>query len=118
MSCRRVLSSTPLLSKGFGNRVRQRGKETYKLELTNKKYKYYKLLESGKQVGGPLPTQALVGWHPNIYIFIFYFFFFRFPDLFAICRDTFSKWCFGNLFRALAVTYGFQGYYIDMQLFW
>jgi hypothetical protein len=34
------------VSKGFGNRVRQRGKENYKLELTNKKYKYYKLLES------------------------------------------------------------------------
>jgi hypothetical protein len=25
---------------GFGNRVRQRGKETYKLKLTNKNYKY------------------------------------------------------------------------------
>jgi hypothetical protein len=42
--------------------VTQRGKETYKLELTNKKYKYYKLLESGKQVMGPALTQALVGW--------------------------------------------------------
>jgi hypothetical protein len=26
------------VSKGFGNRVRQWGKETYKLELTNKNY--------------------------------------------------------------------------------
>jgi hypothetical protein len=42
--------------------VRQRGKGTYKLELTNKKYKYYRLLESGKQVVGPVSTQALVGW--------------------------------------------------------
>jgi hypothetical protein len=43
---------------GFGNRVRQQGKETYKLKLTNKNYKYYKLLESGKQVVGPVSTQA------------------------------------------------------------
>jgi hypothetical protein len=34
MACRRVLSSTPA-SKGFGNRWRQRGIETYKLELIN-----------------------------------------------------------------------------------
>jgi hypothetical protein len=32
--------------------VRQRGKETYKLKLTNKNYKYYIGLESGKQVVG------------------------------------------------------------------
>jgi predicted solute-binding protein len=38
--------------------VRQRGKETYKLKLTNKNYKYYKLLESGKQVVGLVSTQA------------------------------------------------------------
>jgi hypothetical protein len=37
-------------------RVRQKGKETYKLELTNKKYKYYTLLESDKQVVGPVST--------------------------------------------------------------
>jgi hypothetical protein len=42
--------------------MRQRGKEAYKLEPTNKKYKYYKSLESGKQVVGPISTQALVGW--------------------------------------------------------
>jgi hypothetical protein len=42
--------------------VRQRGKETYKLELTNKNYNYYKLLESGKQVVGPVSKQALVDW--------------------------------------------------------
>jgi hypothetical protein len=42
--------------------VRQRGKETYKLELTNKNYKYYKLLESGKQVVGPVSAQTLVDW--------------------------------------------------------
>jgi hypothetical protein len=47
---------------GFGNRVRQQGKETYKLELTNKNYKYYKLLESSKKVVGPVSTQALVDW--------------------------------------------------------
>jgi hypothetical protein len=28
--------------------MRQRGKEAYKLKLTNKKYKYYIELESGK----------------------------------------------------------------------
>jgi hypothetical protein len=39
---------------GFGNRVRQQGKETYKLKLTNKNYKYYKLLESSKKVVGPV----------------------------------------------------------------
>jgi hypothetical protein len=47
---------------GFGNRVRQPGKETYKLELTNKNYNYYKLLETGKQVVGLVSTQALVEW--------------------------------------------------------
>jgi hypothetical protein len=47
---------------GFRNRVGQREKETYKLELTKNKYKYYKLLESDKQVMGPVSTQALVGW--------------------------------------------------------
>jgi hypothetical protein len=46
----------------FGNRVRQQGKETYKLELTNKKYKYYELLESGIHFVGSVSTQALVGW--------------------------------------------------------
>jgi hypothetical protein len=30
--------------------VRQRGKETYKLELTNKKYKYYKFGGRGGEV--------------------------------------------------------------------
>jgi hypothetical protein len=48
MACRRVLL------------VRQRGKETYKLKLTNKNYKYYNGLESGKQVMGPV--SALVDW--------------------------------------------------------
>jgi hypothetical protein len=33
--------------------LRQRGIETYKLELTNKKYNKYKLLESDEQVVGP-----------------------------------------------------------------
>jgi hypothetical protein len=42
--------------------VRQRGKETYKLKLTNKNYKYHNWLESGKQIVGPVSTQALVGW--------------------------------------------------------
>jgi hypothetical protein len=58
MSCRRVLSSTPV-SMGFGNRGGQQGKGTYKLKLTNK---YYKLLESSKKVVGPVSTQALVDW--------------------------------------------------------
>jgi hypothetical protein len=47
---------------GFGNLVRQQGKETYKLKLTNKNYKYYNGLESGKQVVGPVSAQALVDW--------------------------------------------------------
>jgi hypothetical protein len=47
---------------GFGNRVRQQGEETYKLKLTNKNYKYYKLLESSKKVVGPVSTQTLVDW--------------------------------------------------------
>jgi hypothetical protein len=44
--------------------VRQQVRETYKLKLTNKYYKYYeyKGLESGKQVVGPLSAQALVDW--------------------------------------------------------
>jgi hypothetical protein len=47
------------VSKGFGNRGGQQGKETYKLKLTNK---YYKLLESSKKVVGPVSTQAHVDW--------------------------------------------------------
>jgi hypothetical protein len=42
--------------------VRQRGKETYKLKLTNKNYKYYNRLESGKQVVRPVSAQTLVDW--------------------------------------------------------
>jgi hypothetical protein len=29
-------------------------------------------------------------------VFFFFFFFFSFPNLFAICRDAFSKWCVGK----------------------
>jgi hypothetical protein len=47
---------------GFGNRWGQLGIHTYKLKLTNKNYKYYKLLESDKQVVGPVSTQAPVDW--------------------------------------------------------
>jgi hypothetical protein len=46
----------------FGNRWRQRGKETYKLKLTNKNYMYKNGLESGKQLVGPLSAQTLVDW--------------------------------------------------------
>jgi hypothetical protein len=42
--------------------VRQREKVTYKPKLTNKNYKYYNGLESGKQVVGPVSAQALVEW--------------------------------------------------------
>jgi hypothetical protein len=42
--------------------VRQRGKEAYKLKLTNKNYKDYNGLESGKQVVRPISAQTLVGW--------------------------------------------------------
>jgi hypothetical protein len=38
------------VSIGFRNLVRQRGKEAYKLKLTNKNYKDYNGLESGKNV--------------------------------------------------------------------
>jgi hypothetical protein len=46
--------------------VRQRGKETYKLKLRNKNYKYYNGLESGKQVVGPVPAQAFVEWRLGV----------------------------------------------------
>jgi hypothetical protein len=42
--------------------VRQLGKKACKLELTNKNYKEYNGLESGKQVVGPISAQTLVGW--------------------------------------------------------
>jgi hypothetical protein len=42
--------------------VRQWGKEAYKLKLTNKNYKYYNGLVSGKQAAGPISAQALVDW--------------------------------------------------------
>jgi hypothetical protein len=42
--------------------VGQWGKETYKLKLTNRNYKYKKRLESGKQVVGPISTQVPVDW--------------------------------------------------------
>jgi hypothetical protein len=32
----------------------------------------------------------------NESVFIFFYFFFRFLNLFAVCRDTFSKWCVGK----------------------
>jgi hypothetical protein len=47
---------------GFGNRGGQQGKEAYKMKLTNKNYKYYKLLESSKKAVGPVSTQGLVDW--------------------------------------------------------
>jgi hypothetical protein len=61
MTCRRVLSRTPLLVRG-SETVRQRGKGTYKLGLTNKNYNLYKLLESDKQVVWPVSTQGPVDW--------------------------------------------------------
>jgi hypothetical protein len=42
--------------------VRQRGKKAYKLKLTNKNYKDYNGLESGKQVVGPISALTLVDW--------------------------------------------------------
>jgi hypothetical protein len=42
--------------------VRQRGKETYKLKLTNKDFNYKSRLESGKQAVGPISAQTLVDW--------------------------------------------------------
>jgi hypothetical protein len=57
MASRRVLSSTPLLV---------RGSETLwdsgERKLTNKNYKDYNGLESGKQVVGPVSAQSLVDW--------------------------------------------------------
>jgi hypothetical protein len=57
MSCRRVLSSTPLWV--WGSETVWDSRER---KLTNKKYKYYKLLKSSKKVVGPVSTQALVDW--------------------------------------------------------
>jgi hypothetical protein len=54
MSCRRVLNSTPLLVRS-SETVWGSGKG-------NLQTRTYKLLESGKQVVGPVSTQALVGW--------------------------------------------------------
>jgi hypothetical protein len=56
-----MVGSIKDVSIGFGNLVRQRGKEAYKLKLTNKKYKDYNELESGKQVVGPISAQTVVG---------------------------------------------------------
>jgi hypothetical protein len=42
--------------------VRQRGKEAYKLKLTNKNHKDYNGLESAKQDVGPISAHMLVGW--------------------------------------------------------
>jgi hypothetical protein len=42
--------------------VRQRGKEAYKLKLTNKNCKDCNGLESGRQVVGPMSAQMLVDW--------------------------------------------------------
>jgi hypothetical protein len=54
------------VSIGFGNLVKQRGKEVYKLKLTNnpiiKNYNDYNGLESCKQVVRPVSAQTLVGW--------------------------------------------------------
>jgi hypothetical protein len=57
MSCRRVLSNTPLWV--WGSETVWDSRER---KLTNKNYKYYKLLESSKKVVGPVSTQALVDW--------------------------------------------------------
>jgi hypothetical protein len=64
MSCRRVLSSTPLLVRGSetggeGNRNLQT--RTYKQEIH-----LYKLLESDKQVVGPVSTQAPLDWRQSL----------------------------------------------------
>jgi hypothetical protein len=42
--------------------VRQRGKEAYKLKVTNKNYNDNNGLESGKHVVGPISGQTLLGW--------------------------------------------------------
>jgi hypothetical protein len=57
MSCRRVLTSTPLLVRG-SETVWDSGER----ELTNKNYTEYELLESDKQDVWPVSTQALVDW--------------------------------------------------------
>jgi hypothetical protein len=57
MACRRVLSSTPLYVEGSETLGDSRERK-----LTNKNYKYYNGLESGKQVVGPVSAQALVEW--------------------------------------------------------
>jgi hypothetical protein len=57
ISCRRVLSSTPLWV--WGSETVWDSKER---KLTNKNYEYYKLLESSKKVVGPVSMQTLVEW--------------------------------------------------------
>jgi hypothetical protein len=57
MSCKRVLSRTHLLVWGS-----ETGGDGGERKLTNKNYKYYNGLESGKQVVGPVSVQALVDW--------------------------------------------------------
>jgi hypothetical protein len=61
MTCRRVLSSTPLLVRGS-----ETGGDSWERKLTNKNYKYYKLLESSKKVVGPVSIQALVDWRLGV----------------------------------------------------
>jgi hypothetical protein len=57
MSCRRVLSSTPLLVRGS-----ETGGDSGERKLTNMNYKYKNRLQSGKQVVGPISAQTLVDW--------------------------------------------------------
>jgi hypothetical protein len=57
MACRRVLSSTPLLVRGS-----ETGGDSGERKLTNNNYKYKNMLESGKQVVGPISAQTLVDW--------------------------------------------------------
>jgi hypothetical protein len=52
MSCRRV----------FSKPCEAAGKGSLHTGTYNKNYNYYKLLESGKQVVGPVSTQAPLDW--------------------------------------------------------
>jgi hypothetical protein len=57
MSCRRVLSSTPLLVRGS-----ETGGDSGERKLTNKNYKYQNRLEYGNQVVGPISAQTFADW--------------------------------------------------------
>jgi hypothetical protein len=71
MSCRRVLSSTPV-SMGFGQLVRQQGKETYKLKL-HCKVKHFLMKPYSIHVRtGRYPANETLYPGNNFFLILFY----------------------------------------------